>query len=464
MSKCLFISCVSREFEPYRILLAQDLKRPDLEIKVQEDFVVTGGTTLEKLDDYIRVCDAVVHLIGDATGAFPRPIAVQSLLRRYPNLPDRMPPVKERLSKPDPKISYTQWEAYLAIYHDRNCYIYRPHEEAPRDPRFVPDPAEEQSQREHYDCICKMGRDRGQFANQERLSVAVLRDLQSSITEGKKLVRDENADALWLPLDTPDYSTRFAWATDALRKYLDLVNHRLDWSDGRFVELEAELEEASDTGVRRRATSLVKALRNTKGREVVLVLGEPGSGKSVAMRRLTATLLESAAKTGELPVYLNLREWDCPRDWSPTALPDAVEVSKDLWGWAKAQLQQRIGGAPPTFVDSFAETMRKEGRLFFVLDSFDEISALLDLPKENPLVERIANGVHHLLTADCGARGVIASRYDRSPARWLSANRWFDIRPLEGASIEQLVRNHFLSEPAAVWRRVRGNPSFADLP
>jgi len=38
---------------------------------VQEDFKDLGGDMLDKLDVYIAHCDAVVHLVGDMTGAYP---------------------------------------------------------------------------------------------------------------------------------------------------------------------------------------------------------------------------------------------------------------------------------------------------------------------------------------------------------------------------------------------------------
>ena len=47
-NKKLFLSAVSSEFESYRRLLADDLKRPTLDVAVQEDFVVSGGSTLGK--------------------------------------------------------------------------------------------------------------------------------------------------------------------------------------------------------------------------------------------------------------------------------------------------------------------------------------------------------------------------------------------------------------------------------
>ena len=182
-NKKLFLSAVSSEFVSYRNLLAADLKRPNLDVAVQEDFVVTGGTTLEKLDTYIRHCDAVIHLIGKATGAVPEEPAVAALLAKYPDLAARLPPLAEHLRKPQPGFSYTQWEAYLAIYHRRPLFVYRPTDfeldalHVPRDARFVFSPSEAESQKEHYQRISALGHDRGQFLNEERLSSAVLRDL-----------------------------------------------------------------------------------------------------------------------------------------------------------------------------------------------------------------------------------------------------------------------------------------------
>ncbi|HYF36627.1 MAG TPA: NACHT domain-containing protein, partial [Prosthecobacter sp.] len=183
MRKKLFLSAVSSEFESYRQLLAGDLKRPTLDVAVQEDFGVLGSTTLQKLDEYIRACDGVVHLIGKALGAVPEVIAVRELLAKYSDFAERVPSLAEALGEADPGFSYTQWEAYLAIYHKRPVFIYRPTDfelalcNCPREGHFVHDAAQERAQQEHYARICDMGRDRGQFRDAERLSSAVLRDL-----------------------------------------------------------------------------------------------------------------------------------------------------------------------------------------------------------------------------------------------------------------------------------------------
>jgi len=182
-NKKLFLSAVSREFLAYRNLLSGDLKRPTLDVAVQEDFIVTGGSTLAKLDDYIRACDGIIHIIGKATGDAPEEPAVASLLQKYPDFASKLSPLKSALRKPQPGFSYTQWEAYLAMFHDRPLFVYRPTDferdtlDVPRDPRFVLDPVEFQAQKEHYQRISALGHDRGQFLNEERLSSAALRDL-----------------------------------------------------------------------------------------------------------------------------------------------------------------------------------------------------------------------------------------------------------------------------------------------
>ena len=54
----IFLSTVSAEFRSYREALCHDLNRPNVTVKVQEDFIATDTETLDKLDEYIRQCEA----------------------------------------------------------------------------------------------------------------------------------------------------------------------------------------------------------------------------------------------------------------------------------------------------------------------------------------------------------------------------------------------------------------------
>jgi hypothetical protein len=113
MSIGVFLSTVSDEFRLYRDQLRGDLTRHNVEVKVQEDFKDLGGDTL---DSYIAHCDAVVHLVGEMCGSMPGEREQRALLRKHPDLVDEFPALSDALRK-DVAISYTQWEAWLALYH-----------------------------------------------------------------------------------------------------------------------------------------------------------------------------------------------------------------------------------------------------------------------------------------------------------------------------------------------------------
>jgi NB-ARC domain len=213
-TKLLFLSCVSDEFKSYRETLRRDLDRPDVTVKVQEDFVAFGIETLSKLDAYIRQCEAVIHIVGDMTGATAAQSAVNVLLRTHPDIADRMPPLKALLADPFAGLSYTQWEAWLALYHDKPLLIACPMPNAPRDPDFVSQPAQRAAQRAHLARLAAVHRHPEiTFENADRLAVDVLR----SPLGGSTVVA--RARLCELPLRNPNFSGREEW--------LDTVCHTL---------------------------------------------------------------------------------------------------------------------------------------------------------------------------------------------------------------------------------------------
>src|SRR5580658_1715885 len=137
MSIGVFLSTVSDEFRAYRDQLRGDLTRHNVEVKVQEDFKGLGGDTLDKLDVYISHCDAVVHLVGEMTGSAPDEREVQALLRKYPDLPASLPPLGDALRLGE-EISYTQWEAWLGLYHWKLLLTAKAEPVAPRGPAYAP--------------------------------------------------------------------------------------------------------------------------------------------------------------------------------------------------------------------------------------------------------------------------------------------------------------------------------------
>src|SRR5271165_380255 len=157
MSAKIFLSTVSDEFRAYRDQLRSDLTRHNVEVKVQEDFKDLGGDTLDKLDVYIAHCDAVVHLAGDMTGSAPGEHALGALRSKYPDLADKLPPLGEALRNGS-GVSYTQWEAWLALYHGKLLFIARAADSAARGPKYMRTDASRTAQAGHLARLKAMGR------------------------------------------------------------------------------------------------------------------------------------------------------------------------------------------------------------------------------------------------------------------------------------------------------------------
>ncbi len=149
----LFLSCVSDEFGAYRETLRHALTRPNVEIKIQEDFKNLGGDTLAMLEAYIEQCDAVVHFIGEMAGSAPKATSVDDLLRRRQKLAAQLADKgmgREALGG----LTYTQWEAWLAIGFNqhgarKNLVIVAPVKRLKRGKTFEPTDDSRASQADH---------------------------------------------------------------------------------------------------------------------------------------------------------------------------------------------------------------------------------------------------------------------------------------------------------------------------
>jgi tetratricopeptide (TPR) repeat protein len=137
MAISVFLSTVSDEFRAYRDQLVHDLTRQNVAVKVQEDLKRLGGYTLDTLDAYIAECDAVVHLAGDMCGAPAGEAQQEKLLGSHPDLAERLPSLGQAL-RTGVKLSYTQWEAWLALYHGKQLYVATAVQAKQRGPNYNP--------------------------------------------------------------------------------------------------------------------------------------------------------------------------------------------------------------------------------------------------------------------------------------------------------------------------------------
>lgn len=126
----VFISCVSDEFErhgaPFPGLRGQlkgYLARTRCNVRVQEDFPQVAVDTVQKLADEIALCSVVIHLVGAKAGAIADPAAVAQYLKAEPDFLGGHPELRTALGDFS-DISYTQWEAFIALHHGIALFVY----------------------------------------------------------------------------------------------------------------------------------------------------------------------------------------------------------------------------------------------------------------------------------------------------------------------------------------------------
>ncbi len=130
-SNRVFISCVSNEFEMpgsrfpgCRSSLRSYLTRANCEVKTEEDFRQEGKLlTVARLDDDIRNCAAVLHLVGADPGATPDAREVTEYLQAEPNFLEKYSDLRAKLGDCS-RLTYTQWEAFFALHHGVDLFIY----------------------------------------------------------------------------------------------------------------------------------------------------------------------------------------------------------------------------------------------------------------------------------------------------------------------------------------------------
>lgn len=235
---------------------------------------------------------------------------------------------------------------------------------------------------------------------------------------------------------------RFA---DHLESQIRLLNNQEEWSDARFAELEAEVEfEGSGrssilrilkrTDGVRRARSLSQALEVSDERLIILQ-GDPGSGKSVALRHLASRLAKRAATSSSprslLPVYVNLREWKI----APGEIVDTQAVHRLVANSLNKVNLRDVA----VFVEDNFEKGLEDGTWLFLFDSFDEIPEVLSSSEVDDSIQRYRDALYQFLNdLNNTCRGIVASRNFRGPSTYGLAT--FRITPLSVKRRTQLIK------------------------
>jgi hypothetical protein len=235
---------------------------------------------------------------------------------------------------------------------------------------------------------------------------------------------------------------RFA---EHLKAQLNLLNSREAWQDYRFAELEAEVEAegsrsnwfslfsaGTTQGGLRREKSLSAALKASKER-LILVEGEPGSGKSVALRHVANELADRASRSRSVnclvPLYINLKE---------ARRATETNIDRDL---IQRFAIEALRGNDRDVEEYLNEEFKKgleAGTWLFLFDSFDELPDLLASTEADETIRKYAEAIHNFLHGMNRCRGIVASRHFRGPGG-LAWSR-FRIQPLSRKRRVNLIR------------------------
>lgn len=228
------------------------------------------------------------------------------------------------------------------------------------------------------------------------------------------------------------------------------LNEFESWDDNRFAELEAEVEAPSPE--RRlawlprmrlpilRRQRLSRALERSSAR-LILLQGEPGSGKSVALRRVALSMARKGAQSrsdlSRLPIYINLKGLQRKL---------AQEIDRNL---IEDFVRRQLTGSNRdvnAYLDREFDAGMRAGQWVFLFDSFDELPDILGSTDADVIVTKYADAIYEFLHGMNCCRGVIASRLFRGPKAHQGTE--FRITPLDRARRLELLERANL-EPGA---------------
>lgn len=227
---------------------------------------------------------------------------------------------------------------------------------------------------------------------------------------------------------------------EEMAKKIDQFDKEYNWLDRYFVPLKADVEIKRKSGKRKKVVDLFAALKkcHQKNPPIYLLIGEPGAGKSVALRKLCRELLKEVDESGKIPLYINLKEWKnlsghLQKGDMPTQ-EQLVEFILDfLCNGATYSLESELE-------DKFLSYIQ-QGRWFFIFDSFDEIPCLLNLQEPELVIEHLSGLLYEfMIQHNCG--GILASRPYRSPVSSFKTNVVLTIRPMDEDKINKFFSRY----------------------
>lgn len=252
-----------------------------------------------------------------------------------------------------------------------------------------------------------------------------------------KTVMGIHPNSIDLEFPEKEYTQRLLSFCRILKDDLNKTDNETNWSAELFTPLDAEVEIQTGNKKHKKITELIQALKSDKQSKVFLVLGDPGSGKSVSLRKLCRDLLTEVSQTKRVPIYVNLKEWVLASRWDEGNPP----TTQALYDFILQNLKGRLDVFGNEFIDHYYRKMFEHGRLFLVLDSFDEIPSVLDEDDSSWLIHELSAVIYQFLAGAHESRGILASRIFRKPTSKFQTSTTYEIHPFSDHKIVQTLKN-----------------------
>ena len=195
-----------------------------------------------------------------------------------------------------------------------------------------------------------------------------------------------------------------------LAKDLDEIDKQTNWQDENWIPIDVEVD-VERGGKRRKIDGLVRAIEKNRDKQLVFIEGTPGSGKSVALRRLCRQWLSDTRRRERIPLYVNLRSWTVGMRWSEESPPTEIQLETFVFDSIVGGLAEQSRA----FFEQNFHWMLHAGRFQLVLDSFDEIPQVMDLDESAQVIDLLSRVLRNFLTGGAQRHGIVASRPRRKP-------------------------------------------------
>lgn len=247
---------------------------------------------------------------------------------------------------------------------------------------------------------------------------------------------------------------------NGLKSELHIINRSTDWNNSFFIPLEAEVEIKDNSSQEREIILLNNAIRKNNKDNIFLLLGDPGSGKSTSLRKLSEDLLNEVIKTNKIPIYINLKEWNNTKNWNTKNPP----TEEELKNFIKQNLKERLSShSLSKIIDEDFDMLHENGHFFIILDSFDEIPAILDEEESSWLINELSIVIYKFLTFGKKSTGLLSSRFFRKPSEGFHKHISYEIRPLNDNKIIEILEKRNFNNNLNVTEIFKSNPELFSL-